>query len=837
MVWTPLSDRLSQLPLILAGPILRRAEPDAVTVWVALREACEVTLEVYATGQGEGLTIDQLQMQGSRSTVPIGHYLHIVAVTARTTEQRLASGQVYVYDLKFWRSNARGANSSGLPEPGLSEPEPWTLQQALNSVSMPRISISYFDHQFPSFCLPPEDLNHLRIVHGSCRKAHGGARDALPILDALLEQQCTIAHARPHQLFLTGDQIYGDEVADPLLMALTDAGTTLLGWQEELPIDPELPPPSISLLPQHLQPGQRSHVAEEIGGLTAGLYDQPECAKSHLFGFGEYCAAYLFSWSQVLWSDFPSAKEVGRSAKSAKTWEQERHTIEQFSQTLGKVRRALANIATYMIFDDHDVTDDWYLNREWCLRVLGKALGRRLVQNGMLAYTLFQGWGNRPEKFEAGEPGERLLLAAKRWSASEGTDQTAEVAIARYLGIPDRDATGTPMFRLDGQVLILDRHEDALEWNYVVRGPRYEVIVLDTRTWRGYPIDHPPNAPPMLLSPTAFDRQLRQPLQQSKQLQQAGAFPLEATFVVAPTNLVSLEAIDLVQRWNLKQGKTFHNDVGDAWNINKHAFSELLNTLFEQRDRIIVLSGDIHYGSTVCLHHWSRQRENDRADLFYADRSETPHVLVQLTSSAIKNAELKTRVVHTKIKSLVAEKPQDWAGWSQPVELLKVRSWLGFHYTKPLPPATHLPQVQRLHRTNGTVAWDIAVLHSQALPDWRYHIEWIKRQPAQVVAVRSSLADRPPQTWLQRLKHWCVQRVWNHRWLQEGREVVGVNNIGLVQFKWFPHTQTYSVHHDLHWYAPWRSGTIVFSRYTAPLELEDPPPAIPVIEKGESRSH
>jgi hypothetical protein len=816
MSWTPLSDRLSHLPLILAGPILRRTEPDAVTVWVALRQACNVTLEVYAT-EGEGRSIDRLQMQGSRATIPIGQHLHLVAVTARPTEQRLSSGQVYVYDLKIERSNVGNGPES----------EPWSLPQALNSVALPRMSISYFDHQLPSFCLPPEDLNHLRIVHGSCRKAHGGARDALPILDDLLEQQCTIAHARPHQLFLSGDQIYGDEVADPLLMALTDAGDTLLGWQEELPIDP-VQSAAAPLLPCHLPPGQRSQVAEDIGGFTAGLYDQPECAKSHLFGFGEYCATYLFAWSPVLWTDFPSAKAVGRSSKAAKTWEQERHRIEKFAQTLGKVRRALANIATYMIFDDHDVTDDWYLNREWCLRVLSKSLGRRSVQNGMLAYALFQGWGNRPEDFEAGR-GEQLLLATKRWAASEGTDRAAEGAIARYLGIPDRDATGTPLFRLDGQVLILDRHEEALEWNYVVRGPRYEVIVLDTRTWRGYPIDQPTNAPPMLLSPTAFDRQLRQTMQQSMQRRQAGQFLLEATLVVAPTNLVSLEAIDWVQTWNLKQGKTFHNDVGDAWNINKHAFSELLNTLFEQRDRIIVLSGDIHYGSTVCLHHWSRQQDDDRADLLPADRTEKSHVLVQLTSSAIKNAELKTRVVHTKIKSLVVEKPQDWAGWTKPVELFKVRSFLGFRHTKPLPPADHLPNVQRLHRTHGKLAWDIAVRQPQTLPDWRYHIDWIKRQPAQVVSVRSSLSTRPPQTWLQRLKHWFVQRFWHNRWLQEGREVVGLNNIGLVQFNWSPQNETYSVHHDLHWYAPWQPGTAVFSRYTVPLDLETPPPALPIV--------
>jgi hypothetical protein len=46
--------------------------------------------------------------------------------------------------------------------------------------------------------------------------------------------------------------------------------------------------------------------------------------------------------------------------------------------------------------------------------------------------------------------------------------------------------------------------------------------------------------------------------------------------------------------WHLKQGKVFHTDVGDSWNLNMVALAELLTTLFNERDRTIVLSGDIH---------------------------------------------------------------------------------------------------------------------------------------------------------------------------------------------------------------------------------------------------
>ena len=37
----------------------------------------------------------------------------------------------------------------------------------------------------------------------------------------------------------------------------------------------------------------------------------------------------------------------------------------EFRKNLPKVQRALANVPTYMILDDHDVTDDYFLNPVW----------------------------------------------------------------------------------------------------------------------------------------------------------------------------------------------------------------------------------------------------------------------------------------------------------------------------------------------------------------------------------------------------------------------------------------------------------------------------------------
>ena len=69
----------------------------------------------------------------------------------------------------------------------------------------------------------------------------------------------------------------------------------------------------------------------------------------------------------------------------------------------------LANIPSYMIFDDHEVTDDWNMTRDTCKALYGHPLGLRVAQNALVAYSLCQHWGNVPEVFEGTGPGKALL--------------------------------------------------------------------------------------------------------------------------------------------------------------------------------------------------------------------------------------------------------------------------------------------------------------------------------------------------------------------------------------------------------------------------------------------
>ncbi|WP_373526360.1 PhoD-like phosphatase [Nostoc sp.] len=744
---------LQELPLILAGPILKHTEPESVTVWVALKQSCQVELKVYNTTD-DGQALGNCLLEGERSTVALGKYLHIVAIAARSTiGHRLTSQRIYAYDLQF-----------SLADQTLQ------MQQALCSNSSPTVSISYFDHQKPTFVLPPTHLQDLQIVHASCRKPHGHGFDALPILDCLIESSANQPQHRPHQLFLTGDQIYGDDVANPSLWVASTLGDALLGWEEQLPVN------GVYCTPQQLPPGERADVATNQAGLTAGLHNKPEKINSHLFSLGEYYATYLLAWSPVCWPvAFPQGHEVTRDRHAIKNWNRTVQHLRQFIYTLGKVRRALANIPMYTIFDDHDVSDDWNLNQAWCLRVLGRPLGRRIVQNALLAYTVFQGWGNTPGQFAVGQPGEKLLAAAQAWSASQGTDAKADQAIARYVGMPANDpATDLPTFVQDGSVFILDRHPEALTWHYTVRSDRHEVIVLDTRTWRGYPADQKAVAPAMLLCPKAFEQQLVSPLQQIAEQTQ-----IQTTFVIAPTNVFGSQVIDWIHHWHLRQKKVFSTDVGDAWNINTEALAKFLTTLFEERQQVVILSGDIHYSSV--------------ARLSYArTHSKLQSVLVQLTASALKNEETLTRLIHTRLKDwLLPETVRHWTGWINPPKMVEISA-------------------RQLHRNRQLLTNS----------DWHCVLEWIPRQNAQTSDCTADIlsliapwkrAENTKWKWLQPLI------LWKSRWFQEGREVVGLNNLALVHFELADASSSCKVIQDLYWFSSWYPTQVVYTRFESQL--------------------
>src|SRR3989440_7881355 len=595
MSWTPIAERFPTLPLILAGPILRRTEPQAVTVWLALKKSQTVTLRIYA--QGEDGNLNE-QFAGTRRTVRLGDHLYLVAVTARArySGEQLAWGALYYYDLFFQTYSSSDdhvlVTAAHLSTPGILNIDPF-LADSLEQLVYP-------GHPLPSFVLPSEDLNQLRIIHGSCRKPHGIGKEMLSALDLILEDAAQDAAHRPQQLFLTGDQIYADDVAESLLFALTDAGNFLLTGNKEEVL------PLVNMPACMLAPGQRTNSVRNVAMCTT---DVPE---NHLLALAEYYAMYLFAWSDVLWPDdlpIPEYSHAQHPSAQQQQMEQEYiHKTEQlheFRSTLAQVRRALANIATYMICDDHDVTDDWFLDGEWCHKVLGNKLGRRIVRNGLLAYALFQAWGNTPDQFD--EPdGAALLEAIDDWRGDESERQADH--IAALIGLPAPfDGKGT-----------LSSSAQALRWHYTYSGPRFQVIVLDTRTHRFYLA---PDAFPALLSHQAVETQVVAQTHEDA----------EVTFLVSATPVFGIGMIEAIQYWSRMLNK--ENDAFDpeAWELEHSAFQQFLEAVSAMQ-RVVILSGDVHYGFGSSVQYWDHGQKGTAK-------------VVNYTSSALHNEGTSTQLV------------------------------------------------------------------------------------------------------------------------------------------------------------------------------------------------
>ena len=127
----------------------------------------------------------------------------------------------------------------------------------------------------------------VNFLHGSCRKLHGKGEDCLVAADEVISSSLADLKRRPSMLFLTGDQIYADDVADPPSHYLTQLGIKLLGWVEKIN--------GIEKRLTQLQIGERQKLAEKYAHFTS-----PN-AGNHLLSFGEFAAMYLFAWNVENW--------------------------------------------------------------------------------------------------------------------------------------------------------------------------------------------------------------------------------------------------------------------------------------------------------------------------------------------------------------------------------------------------------------------------------------------------------------------------------------------------------------------------------------------------------
>ena len=315
--------------------MLRHVDCHQLTYWLVTSEAFSFEFTL-ATAVESDFLIDISLTTEHVQQIQIGSHAFINLITIKS-KAALPCEQTLFYDFTFINKVQRQSLTALVPD------------------------LCYQNQVLPSFVISA-DISSL--MHGSCRKPHCQSNDGLIQVDAYIEKRLAEPTTRPAMLLLTGDQIYADDVAGPMLVAIHQV-ISLLGlydesWQGSLANSSEALLQSEFCYYQRdlLLPFEVANKAvyEKFFAASKKPIFTSVNAKNHLVTLAEVFAMYLLVWSPELWAYIHFENQAIAPSHQA-LYQKEQQQIEKFSKGLIQVRRALAHLPVYMIFDDHDVTD------------------------------------------------------------------------------------------------------------------------------------------------------------------------------------------------------------------------------------------------------------------------------------------------------------------------------------------------------------------------------------------------------------------------------------------------------------------------------------------------
>jgi hypothetical protein len=575
-------------------------------------------------------------------------------------------------------------------------------------------------------------------------------------------------------------------VAVCLCAAIRATAGDLLGWQEAFPRNTSKT--TVNLADPALVPGpdRRKFLADE-GKLTSDETD------GHMMFLGEYYAMYLMTWSQELWPRVPSGQDAGSltlpsvgdvlpqtasDATMAKAVE-ERTRALQFARSIQRARRVLANIPTYMICDDHDVTDDWFLHRQWEADSRTNPVTRRIMRNALIAYAIFQAWGNNPTYF----------------TRTKGTTPPQKLFEAVTINLPatappiqsSPDVLDVPLdLKADGR--LPDGSPDRIYWGWGFKGTGHQVIALDTRTRRQFPASPaPPKANVGLMTAGAM-----------ADLATSATNFSGITIILSPAPVFGNPRAELLIRQRIKNAKpgvpAEEQNDNETWIGNRPVFEQFLRVLAPFQ-RVVILSGDVHYGFSNQVAYFQNSPPPPLAARF-----------VHLCSSAFHNESSLTKMSGSGGYTPMFGGPQlvlmGWLGFDKDLSAVfndvnaKLKPHFMLYSSIPVDQAILMSMLnvegaERFKRpavvpTNGW-ATDDAVSEIQSLlkapngpPGWQYQVRYLtdeRDQATQIAAVNGLQAySQPP-------KDSSQEQLFRTLVFDKARAIVGNNNFGHVTFQ------------------------------------------------------
>ena len=518
---------------------MRHIDQQNLTIWLVTSRPCRVTLRLFS---GPSATP---QPETQISTIKLGSRCYIRLLQLQT-ELPLASRLGY--------------------------------EICLDAEALPA-TLCYPGQSRPFFTVPSQ-LNEL--VHGSCRHPHHASQDSLPQLDKLLAGRVRQGKALPDLLLFSGDQIYADDVASPMLDAIHQL-IPLLGLHDEQ--FQQAPFSDSQNLYRHpFSRGQRHKLLPQtraqrswLGRLSHRPIFSAKQQHNHLISLAEFTALYLLVWSPSLWR-YLELSAAQQPTEQQAGYQAELEQLSEFISGLAATQRLLAHLPTYMIFDDHDITDDWNLTAQWQLDAQQHPLSNQIIGNALFAYWLFQGWGNQPDAFPPA-----LLQAVAEWAAKPCT-------------LHHRD--------------VLTQLNQIEQWGYQL-ATQPKLLVLDTRTRRWWS-ERNPNRPSGLMDWEALI-ELHQQIKGE-----------DAVIMVSAAPIFGVKLIEVIQMVFTAIGKPLAVDA-ENWMAHSGSAQTLLSIFKHPQTprHFVILSGDVHYSFAY--------------DIRIRFRKNSPRIW-QITASGIKNS-------------------------------------------------------------------------------------------------------------------------------------------------------------------------------------------------------
>lgn len=252
--------------------------------------------------------------------------------------------------------------------------------------------------------------------------------------------------------------------------------------------------------------------------------------------------------------------------------------------TTENVRQVLACIPSYMICDDHEITNGWNSTPLWRAHMLEHGLAQVLI-DGMVAYWVYQAWGNLDQQ-AATHPLMRIMQEA---------EQTGDDALETLRTGIKQAVYG----------------ETDLYWHYTI--PTIPpIFVTNTRINRSNTFTRNTDGhfAPMHIMSAQQMAELRSWLQE----QQTGVSLLVSSVpVLLPPCIGLAEYLAGVRLWThaiaplrwvgrqlARLQLALANQAGfEHWPVYTTSWHELVNSITQQTGDVVVLAGDVHFSYAV----------------------------------------------------------------------------------------------------------------------------------------------------------------------------------------------------------------------------------------------